>query len=439
MAVGTVTKQYVSSVDMLDQRELLHQALDITNEEYSFLDVMELTNRMAVTGEPTYHHSVNEELYELGVVSAVSGTTTLSLTLTAATAGSCKVGDVAMFPDGKQGWVKAKSAAASPVLTITSVDGTSLASSVSQGDNISFFTAAYAEGSGAPDPERWNLTWYGNQVQIYKAKFQITDIQKVSKIEVNYDGKPYFFYKGQHDVLKKFRANIGFSMLLSVASAANFGATTATITDANNKPVQTTKGLNQYVGDQGINETLDSTTIGLDDIMSLTRSLTLARCPQSYEVYMGIEFSMIWDNYFNALGNGATLSQAARYQINQNLDIGVKSINIYGRDYHKIYMPQLDHKNVMHYTGAPSYYKSAYFVPKDKIAVDNSGDKLDRIRVRYMDGDGTDLRYKEFVTGGLAPTPTSDDGNLAIAYESVMGLEILGAQHFAKWTPAETT
>lgn len=436
---GTVNKQYVSSVDFMDQRELLHQALDITNEEYSFLDVMELTNRMAVTGEPTYHHSVNEELYELGVVSAVSGTTQLSLTLTSATAGSCKVGDIAMFSDGKQGRVKAKSAAASPVLTIDSIDGTTLASSVSVGDNVSFFTSAYGEGSDAADPERWNLRWYQNQVQIYKAKFRITDIQKVSKIEVNYGGQPYFFFKGQHDVLKKFRANIGFSMLLSQASAANFGATSATITDAAGNAVQTTKGMNQYIEDYGIDETLDSTTIALSDIMSLNRTLALARCPSDYEAYMGVEFSMIWDNYFNSLGNGATLSSAARYQINQNLDIGVTSVKIYSRTFHKIYMPQLDHKNVTHYTGAPDYFQSAFLVPMGKIKVDNSGESLDRVRVRYMDGDGTDLRYREVLTGGLAPTPTTDDGNLAIAYSSTMGLEVLGAQHFAKWRPAPST
>lgn len=433
---GQVDKKYVSSIDLLDAREILNQALDIQNEEYSFMDVMELTNRMAVTSEPTYNHAVNEALYELGVVSAVSGTgTTISVTLTAATAGACKATDICIFPNGQQGYVKAKSTDAAPVLTVVSVDGTAITSATVAGDNLSFFTNAAGEGSGSPEPEHWGLTFYGNQVQTYTAKFSITDIQKVSKIEVVYGGQPYYMYKGQHDVFKKFRANIGFSMLLSIASAANFGATTASITDAAGKPVQTTRGLNSYVETYGINETLaTSTTIALDDIMTLNRALTAARCPRSYEVYVSDEFSMLWDNYFNALNNSSQLAQAGRYTINQNLDLGVKSVAIYGRDYHKIPMPQLDHAQVTNYTGAPaSVSKAAFLVPMGNVAVDNGGNTLPRIRMRYMSGDGTDLRYKEILTGGMAPTPTIDDGNLSVSYRATFGLEVLGAQQFAKW------
>ena len=38
---GQLDKNYVSSVDFLDQREILNQVLNITNEEKSFVDIME--------------------------------------------------------------------------------------------------------------------------------------------------------------------------------------------------------------------------------------------------------------------------------------------------------------------------------------------------------------------------------------------------------------
>jgi len=435
--IGQIDKKYISSIDFLDAREILNQALDIQNEDYSFLDVMELTNRSVVTSEPQYHHFVNEELYKLGVVQSTSGTgTTITVTLTSDTSDAAKAGDIVMFNDGKQGYVQSKSGAA---LTVISVDGTAINTSVANADNLSFFTYAAAEGSGAPDPERWGLTKYANQVQIYKAKWQVTDIQKVSAIEVQYNGKNYIMYKGQHDVLRKFRANISFSMLLSIASAANFQAQSASITDANGKPVQTTKGLNQYVEDDGIIQPLIGSTIALQDLEDLNTTLNLARCPKDYELYVGTVMNMQFDNYLNSLGNGTILSQAARYQITQNLDLGVDSFKLYGRTYHKIYMPMLDHRAVTNYTGAPDYYKSAYLVPMGKIKVDDGQDMIDRMRVRYMNGDGTDLRYREIVTGALAPTPTNEDSLLAVSYTSVQGLEILGAQHFAKLTPAQST
>jgi hypothetical protein len=57
---------------------------------------------------------------------------------------------------------------------------------------------------------------------------------------------------------------------------------------------------------------------------------------------------------------------------------------------------------------------------------------LDRIGVRYMNGDGTDLKYREILLGGLAPVPTNERSVLEVHYESVQGLEVLGANTFFK-------
>jgi len=39
--LGNINKSYVSSINFLDQREILNKVLDVTNEEISFLDIME--------------------------------------------------------------------------------------------------------------------------------------------------------------------------------------------------------------------------------------------------------------------------------------------------------------------------------------------------------------------------------------------------------------
>ena len=67
---GQLDKNYVSSVDFLDQREILNQVLNITNEEKSFVDIMEMMGKSIVTANPTYHHWVNEEIYQVLTVNA---------------------------------------------------------------------------------------------------------------------------------------------------------------------------------------------------------------------------------------------------------------------------------------------------------------------------------------------------------------------------------
>jgi len=439
MATGNITKEYISSVEFLDKREILNRALDVANEEASFLDIMEMTRRSVVTSQPEYHHYINENLFMLGVVASVSGTgTSITVNLTSATSDAARVGNVVMFNDGKQGWVSAKSGVA---LTVKSVDNTSINGSVSTGDNLSFFTTAFGEGSGPAQPERFTLTKKSNQVQIYKAKFTITDIQKVSTVEVEYNGKPYIMYKGQHDVLRKLRYEIGLSMMFSKKSAANFTSSNPTIQDAsdNANPVQMTSGLDEQITNDGIVQALNGTTLALGDLQTLDLALRVIRAPKSYEIYVGGVMQQQFDNYMNSLGNDGMLSQAARYNISKSLNLGVDSFRLYGRDYHKIEMPMLDHAQTVNYTGAPGYAKSAYLVPMGKIKVDDGGGSVDYLRVRYMSGDGTNLRYKEVVTGALAPRPTNEEMLLNVSTSTNQGLEALGTRFFAKLTQAASS
>jgi hypothetical protein len=444
MALGQVNKKYISSLDFLDQREILGKILNITNEEMSFLDIMELSGRSVATKMPTYHHHVNEELYTLGSVTLVatsaaagaSATHTRDITLSAATAANVKAGQLIYFKDNKVGYVKAKTG---NILTVEMVDrrtpegqfatGTI---TVGAGDSIPFFSNAAGEGSGSPDSIRYGTQKYANQVQIFKDKFAISAIQRASAVEVEFEGKPYIMYKGQHDALMKFRADISFGLFMSRQSAANFESATPTFTDAEGNPVQTTKGIDQYMED-GITRPLGGVPLSLVDIRALTKELNLRRAPDDYLVFLGTNKNIEWDDMFNQLGNSTTLSTAAQFMIGKNLELGIDSVKIYGRTYHKKYLPLLDHKNVTNFnTSFKTFSDAAYFVPNDKVKTQGSGETIDRLRVRYLSGDGVDLRYNETMTGKFAPTPTNDRSVTEIHYESVQGVEILGANHFAK-------
>jgi hypothetical protein len=431
MPIGQINKSYVSSINFLDQREILNKVLDITNEESSFLDVMELTGRSEVTSVPEYHHFVNEELYVLATVSGGGTTPAVSLTLTidATAYGSTNQGELVLLPSGKVGYVVSKGA--SNTIVVKSVDGTNI--SVADGATISFFSNAAGEGSLSPAAKKWGLTKYANQVQTFKGKFEITDIQKASKVEVEFQGKPFYMYKGQHESLMKFRGDISAALMFGRMSSTKYTDANPSLVDSEGKPVQTTMGVDQYVTTYGINQDLATAgTLALADIQTLTQTLNKARCPQEYFVFLGTTQNILWDNLFNNLGNSALLSQGARFQIaGKNIDLGIDSVKIYGRTFHKKYLPLLDHKNIINFSGGYNAKDSAYGVPATKIKT-NDGQVVDRIGVKYMAGDGTDLKYREILLGGLAPVPTNERSVLEIHYQSTQGLQILGANQTFK-------
>jgi hypothetical protein len=433
-----LNKEYVSSIEFMDQREILNKVLDITNEEASFLDIMELTNRSQVTSVPQYHHFVNEELYVVGTVSGTptgdgSTASPLVVTIDATAYAATNVGELALMKDGRVAFVKTK--AGSNAIHLVSVEGTALGASVAT-DKIAFFSNANGEGSLSPSAKKWGVTRYTNQVQIFKGKFEITDIQKASKVEVEFQGKPFYMYKGQHESLMKFRSDISAALLFSRISGTTFSDASPALVDAEGKPVQTTMGLDQAITEfGGIQRTLAASgAVSLTDMQGLTQTLNAARCGDQYLLFVGTTMNIAFDNLFNNLGNSAVLSAGARFDIGKNLDLGVDSVKIYGRTYHKKYLPILDHKNIVNYTGAHNFKDSAYGAPLAKIKT-NDGSMVDRLGVRYMDGDGTNLKYREILLGGLAPTPTNERSVLEIHYESVQGLEILGTGHFFKLKP----
>lgn len=445
-----INKQYISSTAFLDQREILNKILDVTNEESSFLDVMELTGRSNPTSVPTYHHFVNQELYLLATAaSSPTAAASINVTIDATAYAYVNAGDLVLLVDGKVGYLYSKNG--SNAITIKSVDATNL--TVTTADKLSFFSNAAGEGSLSPDARKWNVTKYQNQVQTFKAKFQITDIQKASKVEVEFQGKPFYMYKGQHDSLLKFRGDISAALMFGKISATaafdgtnNSGfpsGTSAQLIDSESNPVSTTMGLDQYATLYGYNTTTygSGTVITTDKLMELTKALNKLRAPQEYFLFSGSTGTIAFDNYLNAMagtstvGTNSTISNAMRFNVSgKEIDLGIDTFKIYGRTYHRKYLPILDHQNIVNYTSTHALSDSIYGVPSTKQKTVD-GQMLDRIQVRYMAGDGLDLKYREILLGGLAPVPTNERSVLEIHYQSTQGLQVLGANHLFKIKP----
>lgn len=442
MASQSLVKNYVSSLTFVDNRELLRQILNVTNEDMSFVDVIEMLGRMVPTTQPKYTNWINSELYDTDTIvsftdtSGGSGQGHATVVITTASGGSFPIaGDLILFPSGYVGYIKSVTADGGgdqlDVYAVnSSVTSAMLAGAAAQ--TVSFISNAQGEGSGAPGTRRYGVTARSNIVQIFKNSAKITDVQKASKVEFVYEGKEYYFYKLQHDLLMKHRGDISHSMIFGQISGENFTATSSTLADANSNRVQTTRGLREYITTYGINDSAAPTLFDLDYVKSLVRRFAAARCPETYMVLGGIEGAIAFTEFAGALNSSVQFSPNAQINISGNMvDVDVETFKGFGHTFMFKRLPLLDHKETINFTGSAGFEKEMYFLPMDKIRDEGSGADMERFRIRYLSGDGLDFRYLERMDGKLAPNPTSLDSVLQTEYQSIMGLEVLGPDHFA--------
>lgn len=442
MASATLSKSYVSSLSFVDNRELLRQILNVTNEDMSFVDIMEMLGRMVPTTQPKYTNWVNSELYDTDTIVSVtdlsggSGQGNATVVITSASGTSFPIaGDLILFPSGYLGYIQAVTAdAGGDQLTVYAVNQnvTTAMLAGAAGQVVSFISNAQGEGSGAPGTRRYGVTARSNIVQIFKNSAKITDVQKASKVEFVYEGKEYYFYKLQHDLLMKHRGDISHAMIFGQISDENFTATTSLLSDASSNRVQTTRGLREYVTTYGINDSAAPNLFNLDYVKSLVRRFAAARCPEEYMVLGGIEGAIAFTEFAGALTGAVEFSPNARININgSTVDVDVETWKGFGHTFMFKRLPILDHKETINFTGSAGFQNEMYFLPMDKVRDEGSGADIERFRMRYLSGDGLDFRYLERMDGKLAPNPTSLDAVLQTEYQSIMGLEVLGPDHFA--------
>lgn len=427
---------YISSLSFLQHsfvqgREILSSVLDVQNEEEGFLDVMQALGKLKPTSQPVYHAFVNEALYKDNVISiseAGSGTGKQSGISTSAI-GNARVGDLMMGVSGNVYLITAISG--SNEIDFVPVDGAGEATDYDANtDKFVVFSNAQGEGSGSPDPIKYGLTKQSNRVQIFKNKYRISDVAKASKITVEYKGKPYFMYKGTYEALQRFRGDISNALMFGVGSGDFYAGASVGDMAIGGNAVQTTNGLKQELKNGGIlnsGSPYDHGTDVLATLSTLTAALNKARAPKDYWMWLGTSANIAIDNALNGL-NASGLT-GARFSVDgKNIDLGVDKFSLYGRSWNKKQLSILDHNELgSTVTGSGEIY----LVPTGQVKTAGGGGSQDYLQVRYLEGDGNNFSFRETLTGGLAPTPTSADSILDVNYQAIMGLEVLGKEHCA--------
>lgn len=434
-------KSFISSIHFLDKREILSQVLDVQNEAPSFLDVMEGMRRSVPTSSAVFHNYVNAPVYE-------------QVTLTGSAAGnnlthsSLRAGDVIVDVSNNTMWYLKAVANLSDATKRVKLGGTGTA--IADGASIVVISNAHGEGSGAPEGLRYGLTKQSGKVQIFKNSYKLTDVELTNKVEVEFQGKPYYMYAAQHNALNKFRNDIAHALAFGYDHASTFsgysndysdasqagavgGVTGGQVTDADGNPVQFTKGLVEhckdgldFTGSAGdANDFVGAATLG--DFGTIVTVMDQVRAPYEYLLFGGTGANIGLDNLLKNLGSSGVTSVRMNVA-GTSVDYGMEQFKLYGRSFVKKAFPQFSHaagKNAL-----ANASDSLLFIPNDKIKVQGGSGMVDRMRVRYLESPSANLAYKEWMLGGLAPTPTDGRSVLECVYESAQGLEVLGREHF---------
>jgi hypothetical protein len=437
VSTGTVNKRYISAISFFDQREIEKSVVDIQNED-DFLDIMSLTGRYEPVDAWDYHNFVNDALFVVGDTTGAtvggSGTATVTTTLTAGTSGFARLYDTVIFPNGKQGIITAATLDGTDDLTIKSVDGSNLTHTT--GQKLAFISNAQVEESDAPASQRYSWTKYLNKIQIFRESDVISDVQKAAKLEVNFNGQPYVMYVQHAKKLQKLRGQIAAQCIAGKMSTYSFSDASPAVADASGDTFQTTRGIDDYVGTYGVSDTLASApTVTLVDLRDLISQLIAVKAPKDYMIWSGSVAGTHYDEALKGLGSSGVTS--ARLNIDgRSVDLEVDSFRFGGFKFQKMVLPILDHPQLFNFTGSAGINKNAYFVPSGKVKTEMGAGMLPRIRMRYMpvpaEGSQGNSIIFESHQGLLAPTPVGRTANFTCDWMTYQGLEVLGAQHFAK-------
>lgn len=445
---GTLNKAYVSAIAFLDQREINPNLIDVARDSY-FTDIMKVVNRYKVTKVPTYHHFVNNDVFATATISSVSsgyGTSIMTVVLTAATGGYARQNDLVRISNtnssGRQAIIKTvTSVSGVDTVALQSVDNTPLYAVTN--DTITFQSNAFGEKSDTPASRRYPVTRYVNQVQIFREADEITDVQKVSKIELTIGGQPYYTPLQHIYKLQALNGFISAQMIAGVQSTTLYSDANPIMVDSAGNPIQTTMGLDQYITTYGISDAAATLgTMTFTDVDNIIDNFLANKAPLQQLGWMGSVARRPWDVWLKNLGSSGVNS--VRLNIDgREVDLMVDRLSYGNAEFEFVHLPMFDHPQLFPYGIVPEMVGSVYFTPKDRVQVVGGGMEP-RIQIRYLANPmagGTSSQSSngvitEWHTGALAPTPTSSLMVWHTDWWTNQGLEILGAKHMQRFRVA---
>ncbi len=443
---GTMIKSYVSAIDFLDQRDIDPNIYDQARDR-AFTDIMKIVNRTKPATMFFYNNFVNANVYEVGTISSVTSTGLAQIIFVINTASTFpRVGDLIKTSNannvGKQARIQAVIfGSGTATLTVRSVGGNASPFYATVGDTVQFGSNAQAEKSTAPTNRRYPLTKYYNQIQIFREVDDITDVQKVAKIEVNVGGDYHILPYQWVEKTIKLNGDISVQMLAGTQSSTSFTDSNPFLADpTSGLPIQTTGGLDWYVTTYGISDqSAVLGTFGFTELDDICDNFIANKAPTDQMAFMGSRSYALISKFLKNLGSAGVTS--VRMVIDgRTFDFEVEQLKYRGFTFDFVHIPLFDHPQLFSSTLVADVNGSIYFCPKDQVDTVDNG-RQPRMQIRYTStpfmGNAANTSangmIREWRTGALAEVPTSSEMILHTDWETAQGLECLAVAHFQKY------
>lgn len=444
---GVMIKSYISAIDFLDQRDIDPNIYDQSRDR-AFTDIMKIVGRYKPAKMFNYHNFVNNDVYEVGTVSAVTSTGLAQIQFTINTAANFpRIGDLIKTSNpnnnGQQARIQAVTlGSGTATVTARSVGGNAAPFYAAVNDLVSFGSNAFAEESDSPVNRRYGLTKYFNLIQNFREVDIISDVQKVAKVEVEVNGDFHILPYQLIQKVIKLNGDISFQMIAGTQSSTSFGDANPFLADpTTGLPIQTTGGLDWYTRTYGISDQAAVLgTFGFTELDQIVNNWISVKSPLDQMGFMGSRAKRVLDKFFKNLGSAGV--QSVRMIIDgQTLNLEVQHVSYGGYEMDFIHIPILDHPQLFSATLSPDINGSIYWVPKDSLETVDGG-REPRIQIRhtaspFMGGSAasgfSNGIVTEWRTGAMADTPTNSTMYLKTDWFTAQGLECLGVKLFQKF------
>lgn len=438
-------KSFVSAIDFLDQRDIDPKLYDVARDR-ALTDVMKLVGRYKPATMMNYHNFVNNNVWETAHISAVTSTGLAQIQFTIDTAtGFPRKGDLIKTTNanniGKQALVtNVTTASGTATLTVRTPNNVPFYATI--GDTVGFQSNAVAEKSDTLASRRYQVTKYFNLIQGFREADDISDVQKVTKVEVEINGDYHYLPYQLIQKVTSLNGQISAQMIAGVQSTTQFGDTNPFLTDpgGNGLPVQTTGGLDWYITTYGISDQVATLgTITLTDLDAIIDNWIANKAPLDQMAFHGIKPKRAFDKLVKNLDSSGITSVRLILDGNE-ANFNVDHLSYSGAEMDFVYLPIIDHPQLFGPSLTPDINGSFYWVPKDQIETVGGGMEP-RLQIRYTPtpfaGSSANMSSNGYITewrtGALAGVPTSSVVNLHTDWYTMQGLEAIGVQHMQKY------
>lgn len=452
-SIGTTSSQYLSAIapDWLDVD--FDPRIVAVRRNREFLDIIKgmggiLSVAREDRREPVfngfYENPLNSQISTTGATITGNGTSATPFDvsgLPAAGQGLVEVGDILQMPNGVNIIVMTVPSAAA--FTARTVSGSS--STLTAGQWLTNITQASESGSNAPKPKRWGVTKLTNVIQIVRTTTQLTDVAQQSQVRTEVDGKPYVTPYEAFQLATSHYGNIMGALMQGQLGSTLFTDASPSIAGANGRGIQTTRGLDQYVVNFGVNDTVTTPgTVALADVADFINLLVAARSPKDYLVVGSTPSMILYSNLLKGLASSGALSSLRLQVDGRSIDFETENFMYGGFNIRLKTLGYLDNVEMVGSaaTSLMPIAKKAFWIPTGTVnSIGNSAQPYIKLAHlpepittganRYMSMDGL---VCETHYDGLAPAATNGRRVLTMDMTSNIGLWLNNPQAFGAQT-----